>query len=403
VDWGDKKHTFEVRGGDGRVWSGEIAQQPEAIHDWVAQLRRTYPTGTIGVATEQSRGTLIYALSRYDFIELLPVHPARTAAYRRFVRPSGAKNDSMDAALICEYVQKHGQDIRPWHPADPITRELLLLVEWRRKLVEQRVASCHQVCDTLKQYFPQALDWIGEISSRMALDFLARWPTLETIRRCKPSTVRSFYTHHGSRSSERINNRLAQIASATPLHGDQALVSALSTIVAALVPIIRTLSEQIQYMDDRIAALWSSHPDRQIFDSFPGAGTVLAPRLAVALGTDRSRWTANSLQAFSGIAPLLVQSGSSRWVHSRWNCPKFLRQTFHEFAEYSIPKSRWAGAFYRQQRARGISHHAAIRALAFRWIRVIVRCWKDGKPYDDSHYTKRLIEAGSPLAPALAA
>jgi transposase len=401
VDWGDKKHAYEVRGADGRRRQGEFEQRPAAVHAWVASLRTEYPEGTIALAIEQSRGALLYALSRYEFLELLPVHPTRTAAYRRFTRPSGAKSDPIDAGLICDYVDKHGEQIRPWQPADSITRELLLLVEWRRKLIEQRVGFSHQLRDTLKQYFPQALEWAGELGSPMSLDFLERWPTLGQLQRSRSCTVRSFYTQHGSRSAELIERRVGDIATASPLHTDPALLSALSSMVLSLVPIVRALSEQLRKIDQRIAQLWTDHPDRQLFESFPGAGEALAPRLAVALGTDRSRWTASSLQTFSGIAPLTVQSGASRWVHSRWNCPKFLRQTFHEFAECSIPHCRWAAAFYAHQRSRGKSYHAALRALAARWIRVIVRCWLDRIPYDDARYAKRLIQAGSPLAAAL--
>lgn len=401
VDWGDKEHAFELRGTDGSIRQGTFEQRPEAISAWVAGLRLAYPTGTIAVAVEQSRGALLYALSAYDFLELLPVHPTRLAAYRAFVRPSGAKDDSMDAGLICDYAQKHPEDIRPWKPADAITRELQVLVEWRRKFVDQRTAYWHQLRDALKQYFPQVLDWISDLTSPMALDFLERWPTLTELQRSRPATIRSFFTQHGSRSAELIERRVSQIASATPLHSDQALISALSLLVRSLVPLLRTVTEQIQRLDTRVEQLWAEHPDRKTFESLPGAGAVLAPRLAVALGTDHSRWTAETLQAFSGIAPVTVKSCSSRRVHSRWTCPKFLRQSFHEFAASSIPHCSWAAAFYRQQRARGKGQHAAVRALAFRWIRIIVRCWKDGTPYDDDRYLGRLTATGSPLAAAL--
>jgi hypothetical protein len=84
-------------------------------------------------------------------------------------------------------------------------------------------------------------------------------------------------------------------------------------------------------------------------------------------------------------------------VHWRLACPKFLRQTFHEFANASRKKSRWARAYYEQQRQRGASHHAAVRALAYKWIRVLYRCWKDRTPYDEQVYVKALQRHHSPL------
>jgi len=190
VDWGDKQHAYEVRGIDGTRRCDLFESRPEAVHAWVSGLRAEYPSGTIAVAVEQSRGALIYALSRYEFIEVIPVQPTRTAAYRGVARPSGAKSDPIDAGLICDYVEKHGETIRALSPTDAVTRELMILVEWRRKLVDQRVTFSHQLRDTLKQYFPQALDWSGELGSPMSLAFLEQWPTLEVVKRSRPATIR---------------------------------------------------------------------------------------------------------------------------------------------------------------------------------------------------------------------
>ena len=85
-----------------------------------------------------------------------------------------------------------------------------------------------------------------------------------------------------------------------------------------------------------------------------------------------------------GIAPVTERSGKSLWVHHRLACPKFVKQTFHEFADQSIRFSRWARAYYDQQRARGNDHHAALRALAYKWIRILFRCWKERQPYDEA-------------------
>ncbi len=117
-----------------------------------------------------------------------------------------------------------------------------------------------------------------------------------------------------------------------------------------------------------------------------------------ALGDDRSRYAdASSLQATSGIAPLTTQSAKQRLVSARWACTKFLRQTFHEYAGLSIAKSKWAAAYYDLQLSNGKSAQMAKRALAYKWQRIIFRCWQDRVPYDEAKYIQRLKETGSPL------
>jgi hypothetical protein len=95
---------------------------------------------------------------------------------------------------------------------------------------------------------------------------------------------------------------------------------------------------------------------------------------------------------------VLERSGKTAWTHFRWTCPKFLRQTFHEWAGHSRSKSEWARLYYQQQRAKGKGHHAVARALAFKWIRIVFRCWKNRTPYDEQVYLRALQQRHSPLA-----
>ena len=68
-----------------------------------------------------------------------------------------------------------------------------------------------------------------------------------------------------------------------------------------------------------------------------------------------------------------------------------------EWVGQTIPRSFWAGAFYARPKTKGASHAAAIRALAFKWIRILHRCWVDRQPYDESRYLSALQKRSSPV------
>jgi transposase len=154
----------------------------------------------------------------------------------------------------------------------------------------------------------------------------------------------------------------------------------------------------VQRFDREIAELAPTLPDYALFTSFPGAGPVFAPRLLAALGEQRERYDSpEQIQKYVGIAPVTERSGNKCWVHWRLQCPTFLRQTFVEWAALSIPHCYWAKAFYEQQRKRGCSHQAALRALAFKWIRIVFRCWQNRTPYDEATYLNALKRRCSPL------
>jgi len=195
-----------------------------------------------------------------------------------------------------------------------------------------------------------------------------------------------------------IEARIAVIKAATPLTNDVSVILPHQLLVQALAQQLRALLESIDRFDKQIATFAQSLPDYELFKELPGFGPVFAPRLLAAFGEQRERYqSAAEIQKYAGIAPVTEHSGKKCWIHWRLQCPKFLRQTFVEWAAETIPRSYWAGAYYRQQRDKGCSHQVAVLALAFKWIRILYRCWQNHTPYDESAYLNSLRRRGSPL------
>jgi transposase len=339
-----------------------------------------------------------------EFLHLYPVNPQTVAKIRQAFYPSGAKSDPSDADLLLEILMTHRQHLRVWVPDDVLTRSIQLLTEGRRGLVDERTALTNQLTAALKTYFPQALDWFGDLHTARACAFLQRWPSLQHLKRATPSSIRKFYKAQGYRGQDKLEQLITHIKQAQPLTQDGAVLLASGMMVQALVTQIPSLTESIERYDQQIASLFDQHDDSTLFGSFPGAGPTLAPRLLAAFGSNRDRLEfAADMQQLSGIAPVTEKSGNGIWIHWRLACSKFLRQTFHEFAAQSIFQSDWARAYFAQQRLRGKSHHAALRALAYKWIRIMFRCWKTRTPYDEALYCNSLKLRRSPLAVELPA
>ena len=195
-----------------------------------------------------------------------------------------------------------------------------------------------------------------------------------------------------------IDERIQAIKVARALTQDVAVITAYRLQALVLVDQLRVTLQAIDRFDAQIAEIAPSLPDYALFKSLPGAGPHPTPRLLVAFGEQRERFaTAAEIQKYSGVAPVTERSGNKCWIHWRWQCPTFLRQTFVDWAAQTINKSFWAGAFYRQQRDKGSSHQAAVRALAFKWLRILYRCWQTRTPYHESTYLNSLKKRGSPL------
>jgi transposase len=400
LDWAHEAHAISLRAADSHeVEQYTIKHQPAALAEWVSNLRQRFGGRPIAVALEQARGPLVYALMHYDFLVLFPVNPKMLAKYREAFRLAGAKDDPADADLLRELVTLHRDKLRAWHPDDEQTRLLMLLVEHRRQLSKEQTRLTNRLKELLKLYYPHALSCVGELKTLLACDFLQRWPSLHAAQAASEVELHQFYQAHHCRRSSLIERRVAELKIAQPLTQDQAVITAAVAWVEVITNQLRVVLAGIAKFDVQIAELFASHPDQELFSSFPGAGAVLAPRLLTAMGTDRGRFgTAQQVQEFAGTAPVTERSGKSCWVHWRWACPKFVRQSFHEFAGQSVRFSVWAKAFYQQQRQRGKGHHAALRSLANRWIRIIYRCWQTRQPYCEETYSQALRRRRSPLS-----
>lgn len=341
IDWADQKHAWALQAGTSKVETGAIEHTPEAIDVWAAELRMRFGGQLVAVALEQSRGSLVFMLTKYEHLVIFPVHPTVLVNYRKSFRPSGAKDDPSDARLLLDVLTLHHDKLRRFNPDTPETRTLQFLVEERRKFVHEKTRYSNRLTAHLKMYFPQVLDWFDEVGSKVAAEFLERWPSLEKLQRARPATIERFFIDHNSRDPDRIKERLEQIRKAVPATTDAAVITSSSAATLGWAALLKQVLAAIAVYDKQ-------------------------------------------------IEELVASSGKQHWVHWRWACPKFLRQTFHEWALHSIAYSDWAREYYEQQRAKGKRRNTAIRSLAFKWIRILFRCWKDGTPYDETAYQRRL-------------
>ncbi len=398
IDWADAKHDVCIQAaGDERREFARISHKVDEIDDWAQSLYRRFG-GPIAVALELSKGPVVYALQKYDFFVIFPVNPSTLAKYREAFAPSRAKDDPTDAELALDLILRHPHRFQPLTPQSVEMRTLVSLVEQRRRLVNDRVRMTNRLRNTLKQYYPQTLEWFDHIDTPLFCDFIERWPTLIQVKRARKATLETFFHQHNMRFAHVLKARLQSIKAALPLTLDQAVITPHRLQALVLVDLLRATLAAITRFDEAIAELAPKHPDYALFASLPGAGPSLAPRLLVAFGEQRERFNnAAELQKYSGIAPVTERSGKKNWIHWRWQCPTFLRQTFVEWAAQTINKSFWAGAYYRQQRDKGCTYQAAVRALAFKWIRVLYRCWQTRTPYSEVAYLKALKRRGSPL------
>jgi len=396
IDWADQKHDVFWMHVDGRHGRRQIEQSPEALEELASWMSDLAGDGQVAVALEKSRGPLQVALMFRERIVLFPVDPKQAARYRESFRSGKAKNDSDDAFLLARMLRERHREWKPLKPDDQATRRVAQLAEARRQLVDENTRLKLKLQALLKIYFPLLLT-LGEVDSALVLEVLRRWPNPKAFRRVHPKTLARLFQKHGVKSAEAIQQHIERIRSTPLLTKDDPLIESLVFRVTALAGQLQVLAKQIAAIEEALDEAMRAHPDAAIFQSPPGAGRAMAPRLLGAFGSDRQRFAhADEVAVLSGIAPVTRQSGKTKIVSRRRGCSKFLKQTFHEFADHARKWSSWSKAYYRWLRSKQMGHHAAIRKLASRWIRILYRMWQTRTPYDEDRYLQSLRQKNHP-------
>ncbi len=398
IDWADKVHAFSARTPDGKLHSGSFQHNPKAIRERIEAWSNQYPDLPLKICIESSRGSLINALREFRNVQIFPVNPAAMSHFRKAQAHGGGKSDPVDARLILQFLEQNLATMTPLMQDSPETTELRELTRQRRELVEARVDLANQIGALWKDYFPAILELKpARTYTEFVIALVLKYPTLEEAQKAGRAKLRKFF--YSIRTREKMEQRLDTLMQAIPITTDAVVLRTRARLCQSLAAQIAVLNRTIKGYDAEIKRQVQKHRDYAIVDTLPGASFITKARIIVSLGDDRNRYnTAESLQAASGIAPITDSSGRSSRVYARWACSKFMKQTFHEYAGLSLVKCDWAKRYYDAMIAKGKSKQMARRALAYKWLRIIFRCWKTERAYDESHYVARMKATGSKYA-----
>jgi transposase len=387
IDWAADTHAVCVLDAAGKaVARFTIAHSAEGLGRLVRRLAGLGDPGDLPVAIERPSGRLVDVLLEAGH-PVVPVSPNAIKAWREGEVLSGAKSDAGDAEIIAEYLRLRRHRLRPAPPYAEQTKALRTVVRTRDDLVEARVASVNQLAALLEAHWPGAKAIFADLGSRIALEFLTRYPTAASAARITEQNIAAFCAELGYSGKRPAAVLLARLRSAPAGTTGQALTTAVGDAVLALVSVLKAVTAAIKDLDRSTAARLGEHPDGKIFTSLPRSGRINAAQVLAEWGDSRQAYDhPGAVAALAGVTPVTKQSGKHRAVHFRWACNKRFRRAITTYADNSRHASPWAAKIYNDARAAGKDHPHAVRILARAWIRVIWRCWHDAIPYNPGEH-----------------
>lgn len=392
-DWGKKEHVVVIVDRLGAVTCRLKFEDTAA--GW-ARLRDAMSAFPIpAVAIETSRGPAVERLLEAG-ITVFQVSPTASKSYRTRKAPSGVKDDVLDAWSLADALRTDGHGWRGLKPEDPLVQELRLLCRDENGLIERRTALVNTLQEALHEYFPAMLEAFDDWIMPAAWAFVERFPTPKELvdagRRKQEKMLHALKLYR----TATYERRLEIFARADQFVGAPGVTSAKRMLVLTTCRELRTLQTQMDEYRKRIEEIYAQHPDRDIFDSLPGTGPKLGPRLLSSCGEDRARFDSpEAMQCIAGTAPVSIHSGQMRIVKHRTACDKLFKHTVHLWANLSRAKCAWAQAYYQKKREQGKSHACALRCLGQRWIKILWRMWQNRETYDEAKHLKNQVTHGS--------
>jgi len=386
IDWGEQVLEYHLRTRDGELTHGSVTPNSAGVAELFAALDRHGPPDQIAVGIETAHGAWVQALLDRGY-PVYPLNPKTVDAFREALSAAGNKSDRIDAGVIAKFLAACHHDLHPLRPDAPEIIALRIACQDRVRLVQEQTAKLNELGSILKIHYPAFLGFFGVLESQIALEFLQKFPTQDQMRALSGRRLESWLKRHHYSGAARIPEmkaRLTQPVLPVPAH----LQAAKAPLITYLARSLITLAAEIAECDGHIRELFDAMPEADWVSSLPGAGPVLSACLLACVGRDPERFAdVDAARALMGTAPVTKASGKSRVVSVRRGCWKFARRSLHLFADHSRRSCAWAQAFYLRQMSRGSKHHAAVRALAHKWLKIILAMKRSGERYDETRFT----------------
>jgi transposase len=397
IDWAEAHHDVCVLDHEGGVLiKGRVPDGVEGVSRLHAMVsEHAQEPGEVIVGIEIDRGLLVAALVGAGY-HVYAVNPFAVSRYRDRHASSRAKSDPGDAKVLADLVRTDRRNHREVSTDTDLAEAIKILARTHQSLVWSRQRQLNQLRSTLREFYPGALQAFGrDLASPEACTILAIASTPERGRRLTPARIsRSLRVSGRKRRLTQRATEIREALRASQLELPSVLAEAYGEAVRSLVALIDGLRQQIDRLEQELAARFEGHPDAEILRSLPGLGLVLGARVLAEFGDDPTRYAdARARRCYAGSAPITRASGMRRVVLARVARNRRLADACYLWAFSALSASPGARAYYDARRARGATHHQALRALANRLVGVLHGCLKNRQLYGEEVAWPTALEA----------
>lgn len=395
-DWAEAHHDVEIQDETGRrLARRKLPEGVAGMGQLHALLAEHLPADAVPdqvvVGIETDRGPWVQALVSAGY-QVYAINPLSAARYRERHVTSGAKSDPGDAKVLADLVRTDREHHRPIAGDSELAEAVKVLARAHQGLIWTRQRQVNALRSALREFYPAALLAFEDLASRDALAVLAKAPTPQQGAALRVTQIEAVCRAAGrSRNLRPVAEAISAALRTEQLSALPMVAAAFGAAVSAHVAVTTELVRQTAALEAQLTASFEQHPSAEILRSLPGLGVVLGARVLAEFGDDPHRYAdAKARKNYAGTSPITRASGKSRVVLARYARNRRLADALYQWAFSALTRSPGARALYDAQRARGATHHAALRALANRLVGIMHGCLRHHTRYDEATAWPRL-------------
>jgi Transposase len=277
VDWADEFHQVWIGDEEGKkVMVTNLAQKADALSEFGRWLEECRAQGIeLWAGIEKPQGRIVDFLLDHGVV-VYPINPKALDRARDRFRMSQSKSDCFDAYVLAQFVRTDHGHLRALEPDSDKAQELKLFTRDHHRLGRHKTRILNLLDGTLKEYYPRPLEVFADLESKLALDFLRKYPTPEALSKLSRKEWNRFATREHHLSKERCEKLWTEL-NKPQLKVPEHVVRAKSQLLVVLVAQLKALSEAVDIYSEKVQRFFASIPAADLAKTLPGAksGTTI--------------------------------------------------------------------------------------------------------------------------------
>lgn len=386
IDVASEKHDVCIMSEDGEIFGKKFQiknsnDEYKKLLNKINDAKKLFKDSKVRIGIESTgvySSTIVNYFSKIKSCEVIYINPVLTNMFQHSETVHYAKTDAIDAEGICNFLQQKKKKLFTYTPLSYHNQETKSLCRELNRLNKQLNQEINRLTSLMHTIFPEFFQVFPKIRGKLCLTLLLNYPT---PRDYKGKHASSIHKLGFSASKGHFSENKAELLLSLANNSIGFYSIADKLIIKQLAQSILLHFEQKQELIKSMTELVKEHCPKLL--KIPGIGGNIACCLYGEIGNISNFHNADALVAFSGINPLVYESGNFKAKNT--NISKkgssYLRNALIQASRIIVKYDSTFEKYFNKKKAEGKHYNNCINHVAKKLVRVLHHLLKKDDDY----------------------